>query len=149
LFAEKGRKTMTKKVLLAVVLAALLGVVAIQAQAPAPSGIKRNILLKEDLAPMPAMTSYVVETELAPGAESGWHTHAGHDFDYVRSGEAVLQIEGKPDQTLKPGMGIHIQPGVPHNVHNDSKSEPFRISTVYLIEQGKPVGTPVPAPTKK
>jgi quercetin dioxygenase-like cupin family protein len=140
---------MTKKVLLALVLAALLGVVAIEAQAPAPSGLKRNVLLKEDLAPMPAMTSYVVETELAPGAASGWHTHAGHDFDYVRSGEAILQVQGKPDQTLKPGMGIHIEPGVPHNVHNDSKSEPFRIATVYLIEQGKPVGTPVPDPTKK
>jgi quercetin dioxygenase-like cupin family protein len=140
---------MTKKVLLALVFAGLLGVVAIEAQAPAPSGLKRNILLKEDLAPMPAMTSYVVETELAPGAASGWHTHAGHDFDYVRSGEAILQVQGKPDQTLKTGMGIHIEPGVPHNVHNDSKSEPFRIATVYLIEQGKPVGTPVPDPTKK
>jgi len=140
---------MTKKIVLGLVLAVLLGVVVIQAQAPAPTGIKRNILLKEDLAPMPAMTAYVVETELAPGAQSGWHTHAGHDFDYVRSGEAVLEIEGKPPQTLKPGMGIHIQPGAVHNVHNDSKTEPFRISTVYLIEQGKPVASPAQAPAKK
>jgi quercetin dioxygenase-like cupin family protein len=140
---------MSKKIVLGLVLAVLLGVVAIQAQAPAPTGIKRNILLKEDLAPMPAMTAYVVETELAPGAQSGWHTHAGHDFDYVRSGEAIVEIEGKAPQTLKPGMGIHIEPGVPHNVHNDSKTEPFRISTVYLIEQGKPVASPALAPAKK
>jgi len=140
---------MTKKILLGMVLAVLLGVVVIQAQAPPPSGIKRNILVKDDVAPMPAMTAYVVETELPPGAASGWHVHAGHDFDYVRSGEAIVEIEGKPAQTLKPGMGIHIEPNVPHNVHNDSKTEPFRISTVYLIEQGKPIATPVPAPAKK
>jgi quercetin dioxygenase-like cupin family protein len=140
---------MTKKIVVGLVLAVLLGVVAVQAQAPAPPGLKRNILVKDDLAPMPAMTSYLVETELAPGAQSGWHTHAGHDFDYVRSGEAILEIEGKPPQTLKPGMGIHIDPGVPHNVRNDSKSEPFKIATVYLIEQGKPVASPVPAPAKK
>ncbi len=140
---------MRNKIVLGVVLAVLLGVVAIQAQAPAPSGLKRKVLVKDDLAPMPAMTAYVVETELAPGAESGWHTHAGHDFDYVRSGEAILEVEGKPPETLKPGMGIHIAPGVAHNVRNDSKTEPFKIATVYLIEQGKPVASPAPAPAKK
>jgi len=139
---------MTKKILFGLVLAALLGVVATQAQAPAPSGLKRKILVKDDLAPMPATTAYVVETELAPGAESGWHTHAGHDFDYVRSGEAILEIEGKPPETLKPGMGVHIEPGAPHNVRNVG-TEPFKIATVYIIEQGKPVATPVPPPAKK
>ncbi len=136
---------MTKKILLGLALAVLVGVVAIQAQAPA--GIKRNVLLKDDLAPMPAMTAYVVETELPAGAQSGWHTHAGHDFDYVRSGEATLEEEGKAPQTLKPGMGIHILPGVKHNVRN-SGTEPFKIATVYLIEQGKPIASPAAAPAK-
>jgi quercetin dioxygenase-like cupin family protein len=140
---------MTNKIVLGFVLAVLVGVVAIQAQAPAPSGIKRNILVKDDLAPMPAMTAYVVETELAPGTETGWHTHPGHDFDYVRSGEAILEVEGKPPQTLKPGMGIHIEPGAVHNARNASKTAPFRIATVYLIEQGKPPASPAPAPAKK
>lgn len=139
---------MYKKLMVASVVAVLLGVVAIQAQAPAPSGIKRNVLVKDDLAPMPAMTAYVVESELAPGAASGWHTHDGHDFDYVRSGEAILEQEGKPPQTLKAGMGIHILPGVKHNVHNDG-TEPFKIATVYLIEQGKPIASPASAPAKK
>ncbi len=138
---------MTKKILLTLVLAVLVGVVAIQAQAPAPSGIKRTVLVKDDLTPMPAVTAYVVETELPAGAQSGWHTHAGHDFDYVRSGEATLEEEGKAPQTLKPGMGIHILPGVKHNVRN-SGTEPFKIATVYLIEQGKPIASPAAAPAK-
>lgn len=136
---------MRKRIVLGLVLAVLLGVVAIQAQAPAPAGIKRNVLVKDDLAPMPAMTAYVVETELAPGAETGRHTHPGHDFDYVRSGEAILEVEGKPPQTVKAGMGFHIEPGVVHNARNVSKTEPFKIATVYLIEQGKPVAIPAPA----
>jgi quercetin dioxygenase-like cupin family protein len=123
-------------------------VVAIQAQAPAPSGLKRKILVKDDLAAMGPTTAYVVETELAPGAESGWHIHDGHDLDYVRSGEAILEVEGEAPETLKPGMGVHIKPRVPHNVRNNG-TEPFKIATVYVIEQGKPVATPVPAPAKK
>ena len=43
--APLGGKTMTKKISLGLVLAVLLGVVAIQAQAPAPSAIKRNVMI--------------------------------------------------------------------------------------------------------
>ena len=139
---------MTNKILLALVLAVLLGVVAIHAQAPAPSGIKRNVLLKDDMASMGAMTGYLVELELAPGAQSGWHTHPGHDFDYVLSGEAILEVEGKAPQTLKPGMGIHTEPGVVHNARNPSKTEPFKYVAYYTIEQGKPVSVPASAPAK-
>jgi quercetin dioxygenase-like cupin family protein len=140
---------MRKKIMLSAVLAVLVGVVAIQAQAPAPSGIKRNVLVKDEMAPMPAMTGYLIEVELAPGAESGWHTHPGHDFDYVRSGEAILEVKGKPPQTLKAGMGIHTEPGVLHNARNPSKTEPFKYVAFFVIEQGKPVTIPAPAPAKK
>ena len=140
---------MSKKIVLGLVVAVLLGVVAIQAQAPAPSGIKRTVLLKEDIAPMPAMTAYVAEGELAPGVESGWHTHPGHDFTYIRSGEGILEVEGKQPQTLKAGVAIHNLPGVVHNVRNPSNTEPLKYSSVYIIEQGKPVAAPAPAPAKK
>lgn len=136
---------MRKKLVLSLVLAVLLGVVAIQAQAPAPSGIKRNILVKDDVAPMPAMTGYLVEGELAPGAETGRHTHPGHEFFYVRSGEAILEVEGKPPQTVKPGMGIHAESGVVHNARNPSKTEPWKYVTFLVIEQGKPAIIPAPA----
>jgi quercetin dioxygenase-like cupin family protein len=140
---------MARKYRFGLVLALLLGAVAIQAQAPAPAGIKRKVLIQENLSPMPAMTAYVVEGELPPNAESGWHTHPGHDFTYVRSGEATLDYEGKPSVTAKPGMALHNAPGVPHNVRNVSKTEPFKYSSVFIIEQGKPVAVPAAAPAKK
>jgi quercetin dioxygenase-like cupin family protein len=137
---------MTKKIVLGLVLAVLLGAVAIQAQAPAPSGLKRTVLLKDDMAPMGAMTGYLVEGELAPGAEIGRHTHPGQEFFYVLSGEAILEVEGKPPQTVKAGMGIHDEPGVPHSVRNLSKTEPWKYVAFLVIEQGKaPV---IPAPVK-
>ena len=139
---------MQRKIVWALVFAVLLGVAAIQAQAPAPSGIKRNVLVKDDMAPMPAMTGYVIELELAPGVEVPWHTHPGHDFDYVLSGEAILEVEGKPPQTLKAGMGIHTEPGVVHKARNPSKTEPFKYVAFYVVEQGKPVTSPASAPAK-
>ncbi len=140
---------MRKRFGLSLVIAVLLGIAATQAQAPAPSGAKRTVLLKDDLAAMPAMTAYVVEGELAPGAESGWHTHPGHDFTYARSGEATFEFEGKPSQTLKPGMALHNPPGLVHNVRNGSTTEPFKYSTVFILEPGKPLATPATAPAKK
>lgn len=133
---------MTKKIALGLVLAVLLGVVAIQAQAP-PG--KRNVLVKDDMAPMPATTGYLIEVELAPGAESGRITHPGQEFFYIISGEATFEVDGKPSQTLKPGMGIHVEPGVVHSARNPSKSEPFKYVAFFVIEQGKPITIPAPA----
>jgi len=133
---------MSKKIVLGLILAVLLGVIAIQAQGPAG---KRNVLVKDDMAPMPATTAYLIEVELAPGAESGRITHPGQEFFYVSSGEAIFEVEGKPPQTLKPGMGIHVEPGVVHYSRNPSKTEPFKYVAFFVIERGKPVTIPAPA----
>ncbi len=138
---------MIKKLAFGFVLAILLGIASIQAQAPVPSAAKRTVLLKYDLAPMQAMTTYIVEGEIVPGAESGWHTHPGHLFEYARSGEATLEVEGKSPQTVKPGMGFHLEPGVAHNARA-SKAEPYKFVIVFLLEPGKTILSPAPAPTK-
>jgi len=133
---------MTKKIMFGIVLAALLGVVAIQAQAPAG---KRNVLVKDDMAPMPETTGYLIEVELAPGGDSGKITHPGQEFFYVNSGEAIFEVEGKPPQTLKAGMGIHVEPGVVHSARNPSKTEPFKYVAFFVIQRGKPVTIPASA----
>lgn len=135
---------MRKKLLLCLVLPLLLGVVAIQAQAPAPSAIKRNVMVKTAMTDMGPMDGYVVEVEIAPGGQSGWHYHPGHEFGYPISGEATLEIDGKPSVILKPGTAGHIEPGVIHNAKNNSTTEPFKTLVVYIIEQGKPAAIPAP-----
>ena len=135
---------MTKRVLLGLVLAVLLGVVAIQAQAPAASAIKRNVMVKTEMPDMGPMEGYVVEVEIAPGGQSGRHYHPGHEFSYPLSGEATLEIDGKPPEILKPGQANHIDPGVIHNAKNNSATLPFRTLAIYVVEKGKPAAIPAP-----
>jgi len=136
---------MTKKIVLGLVLAVLLGVVAIQAQAPAPSAIKRNVLVKADMPDMGPMEGSVVEVEIAPGGQSGRHYHPGHEFGYVLSGEETLEIDGKPPAIVKAGMPVHIDPGVIHNGKNNSATQPLKLLVVYVLEKGKPTAIPAPA----
>jgi quercetin dioxygenase-like cupin family protein len=136
---------MRKKLLFGLVLPLLLAVVAIQAQAPPPSAIKRNVRVKADMPDMGPMEGYVVEVEIAPGGESGRHYHPGHEYGYPISGEATLEIDGKPPVILKPGTAGHIEPGVIHNAKNNSTTVPFKTLAIYIIEKGKPVAIPAPA----
>ncbi len=73
----------------------------------------------------------------------------GHHFEYARSGEAILEVEGKPPQTVKPGMGLHTDPGVVHNARNPSKTEPYKYVIVYVLEPGKPMAALTAAPPAK
>ena len=136
---------MRKKLMLGLVLPLLLGVVAIQAQAPAPTAIKRNMLVKAEMPDMGPTEGYVVEVEIAPGGQSGRHYHPGHEFGYVLSGEETLEIDGKPPAILKAGMPISIDAGVIHNGKNNSATQPLKLLVVYVIEKGKPVTVPAPA----
>lgn len=136
---------MRKRLMLGLLLALVLGVVAIQAQAPAPSAIKRNVMVKADMADMGPMDGYVVEVEIAPGGQSGRHYHPGHEYGYVLSGEGTLETDGKPPVMMKPGLAFHNEPGVIHNGRNNSATQPLKLAVVYVIEQGKPVAIPAPA----
>jgi quercetin dioxygenase-like cupin family protein len=41
--------------------------------------------------------------DIAPGAATGKHTHPTPRFVYVLEGAVVLEMDGKPPQTFKPG----------------------------------------------
>jgi len=136
---------MRKKLVLSLVLVVLLGVVAIQAQAPAPSAIKRNVMVKANMGAIGPMDGYVVEAEIAPGGQFGRHYHPGHEYVYVLSGEVTLEIDGKPPVILKPGTAFHIEPSVIHNGRNNSATQPFKAVFFYVIEEDKPMVIPAPA----
>jgi quercetin dioxygenase-like cupin family protein len=62
----------------------------------------------------------VTEWRFAPGAETGWHTHA---YDYVvvplTTGTLLLETpEGERTADLKLGRSYHRGAGVEHNVIN-------------------------------
>jgi quercetin dioxygenase-like cupin family protein len=108
-----------------------------------PTGIKRTLLMKKELAGIDGREVYLGTAELAPGASAGRHFHDGHEISYVLEGTAVLEVEGEPPTPLKPGDHFHIDPTKRHDARNTGAG-PARVLAIYLIEKGKPLAVPAP-----
>ena len=50
--------------------------------------------------------------DIAPGVESGRHTHPGEEFGYVLDGALQLEIDGRTPQTFKTGDAFFVPAGV-------------------------------------
>ena len=62
----------------------------------------------------------VIEERMPAGtAESRHYHHAAQQFFYILAGEAVMEVDGET-LTLARGEGLHIPPGVPHQIRNVS-----------------------------
>lgn len=63
-------------------------------------------------------TFSVIEERMPPGASEMRHFHRNsRQFFYVLHGELSLEVDGRED-TLLPGQGHEISPGVAHQVRN-------------------------------
>ena len=79
------------------------------------------------LAKNPQMT--VIEELIPPGAAEVRHYHKkAQQFFYILSGEAMMNVEGEP-VLIPAGSGIHIMPGVWHQIRNPSSS-PLRLLVI-------------------
>ncbi|MFO1413902.1 MAG: cupin domain-containing protein [Burkholderiales bacterium] len=116
---------------------------AIVAQAP---GLTRTVVTKADVS-VPEREAVVARVEVAPGGVAGWHTHPGDEISYVTDGEATLLIAGQPPRKVAAGEAFVIPAGVVHNAKNDSAT-PTRLVGVYVVEKGKPLASPAPAPAQ-
>lgn len=105
--------------------------------------VKRTVLLKTDLAGMKGKEGIVMLAEIASGAATGKHTHPAHEFAYVMEGSGSLELEGKPTISMKPGTTIYQPPMQVHRGVNDSATDPLKIFSVYIVEKGQPLVTPV------
>jgi quercetin dioxygenase-like cupin family protein len=135
--------TNRKKTMIAAGIGVLTIAGALLAQAPA---IQRSIVAREDVS-VPGREALVASVEIAPGGTAGWHTHPGDEMSYVMEGDFELMIAGRPNRVYKPGEGFIIPAGTVHNARNFGKG-PARIVGVYVVEKGKPLATPAPAPTQ-
>ena len=82
--------------------------------------------------------------EIAPGASTPKHFHPGDEFIHVLKGSVVVQIEGRPEVTLTPGLTIHIPAGAVHLGRNPSATVAAKVMTFGVFEKGKPDMTRVP-----
>jgi quercetin dioxygenase-like cupin family protein len=111
-------------------------VLASSAQAPA---IKRTMLQRIDTnSNQEAVTAIA---EIAPGGQSGRHSHPGTESSYVLQGEGLLEIDGQQARSVKAGDSFTIPAESVHNA-KVSGASPLRVLTTYVVEKGKPLATP-------
>ena len=88
--------------------------------------IKRTDLLKVDLPEIKGSQMNLWVADIAPGGETGRHTHPTPRFVYVLEGAVTLEMDGKPSQTFKAGQAFVELPNMVHNFKNASTTEPAK-----------------------
>jgi quercetin dioxygenase-like cupin family protein len=104
------------------------------------SGIKREMLKKEDIS-VPNHEAVVARVEVAPHATAGRHSHPGEEISYVLEGETEVLIDGEPPRRVKAGEAFIIPAGKVHDAKNTG-DVPVKLIGVYVVEKGKPLATP-------
>lgn len=121
-----------------VAAAGLFGIHALNAQQP---GFKRVELQRGDLS-VPGYEAVMVRAEFDPDGVVGRHTHPGEEMGYIIEGTMQLEIDGKPPLISKAGDVYFIPAGAIHSGKNIGKTQ-AKILATYVVEKGKPLGTPV------
>ena len=115
------------------VVLCLLGSRMLSAQDSLKSG---TVLQRTELKGAPGWEAILVQRILPPGAESGKHTQSGNEIVYIQEGAAILEVQGKPAVTLKPGEAFTTVAGEVHNVKNASSSAPATALAFYVAKKG-------------
>jgi quercetin dioxygenase-like cupin family protein len=108
-----------------------------------PEAVTRTVLLRTDVAGVEGKEVVVVLAEIAPGATTGKHLHAGQEFAYILEGSLSMTMEGQPAVTFKPGEAFQQPPKQAHEGRNASATAPVKVLAFYLGDKGQPLATPV------
>ena len=121
-----------------------IGFVADDASAQTPSGIKRTITARID-GPAEGYETLQVIVDVEPNFVIDWHTHPGTEAAYTLEGDGELRIKGEATKMIKPGFSWVTAPETPHTLKNGSQAT--KLFVTFTVQKGKPLATPVPAPT--
>jgi quercetin dioxygenase-like cupin family protein len=131
-----------KSPVITLIAASAIGAAALAQQAQ-QGPLKRTTLQLGDFPP--GYETVMVVAEMEPGNCSGWHTHPGLESAYFLEGEVLMKFAGKPSLVVKAGQPVLIPAGLAHNDCNVS-DKPFKALAHYIVEKGKPLTSPAPAP---
>ena len=102
-------------------------------------------LLEKDLTGIPGKEGLMLTVEYKPGQVEAMHRHAAHVFVYVLQGSVVMQLKGKPAQTLRPGDTFYEGPDEIHVMGNNaSQTESAKFLVFFVKDKGAPPVLPVP-----
>ena len=77
-----------------------------------------------------------LEITLAPGAETGWHSHPVASFAYLLEGELEIQLEDGRHHRVRQGQALAEVVGLNHNGRNVGAG-PVRLVVFYPHAQGQ------------
>ena len=118
----------------------MIGSQLINAQQP-PA--KSPVLLRTDLAGIEGKEGAILLSEIAPGAVGGKHYHPGHQFGYIIEGSMIMEFEGMPPVTFKPGETFYLVPNQVHYAKNVSTTAPVKVLNFSVADKGQPLNVPV------
>lgn len=78
--------------------------------------------------------------ELAPGAETGWHSHAVPSFAMVLEGELEIRLQNGLTKRLSAGQAVAEVVDTPHNGRNVGEG-PVKLVVFYTGAEGSTLTT--------
>ncbi len=116
---------------------ALPGAIA-WADGAAPAASAKQLMLK-DLAGPAGKEVLMSTVTYPPGGASPPHRHDAQVFVYVLEGELIMQVQGGPQLTLKPGDTFYESPTDVHAVSaNASQTKPATFLVFIIKDKGSP-----------
>lgn len=80
--------------------------------------------------------------DLAPGASTNWHRHAGTMVAFISEGTVTVEQEGRQPASFSAGASFIIPAGVPHNSVNKGNTA-ARMFVTFVLDKGKPLTSSV------
>ena len=115
----------------------IVGTIGIRALNAQPEPVEETVLLKTDLKAIKGTRGIMIFEELAPGAATGNHNHAGDELAYVLEGSITLEVNGEAPVTFKSGDTFHQPRKRVHNVRNASRTAPAKVLIVLIEKKQK------------
>jgi quercetin dioxygenase-like cupin family protein len=129
---------------LALAVGIVVGAIGMQILNAQQAPVRATELLKTDVVGMEGKEVIVQFVEIAPGGTTGKHYHPGHEAFYVMAGSGILEMEGNPSRSVKPGDTNYIPAKKIHEGKNDSKSDQLKLVVFRIHEKGQPITVKVP-----
>lgn len=134
----------------------LVGVlnVSVAGAAEYGGGVQAKVVLKSTVTSNGARIAYPVTDRpevtamtvtIAPGAETGWHSHPVPVYAWMLDGELTVDVEGGKSYRFTAGDPIIEVVNTRHNGRNTGKV-PARLAVFYTGIEGKPSVVRTPAP---
>lgn len=91
-----------------------------------------------------ALDSVMYVANFPPGSVSSHHSHPGWEYNYILEGEVTFEVAGQEPFTKKAGEGMYNPRGNSHIVKNASQTQPAKLVSVLVKDEGAPVAVDVP-----